>query len=300
MQRGPRGVEFWSSGTGGQVWTLYQRAPGAAWSNWEGPGFKGQPVPLRKIAAALQNNGNVMFAGLDDNGNLHTCGQGRPGGDWNGWDGPKVGGQRRPFRHIAASQQGGSRGVELWASDDDGQVWTLFQLTPGGPWSQWEGPGFKRQPTPLFKLAAAQQNNGNVMFWGLDRNGQLWCIGQDRPGGDWGGWNGPGTGGQPEPFVEIAASEQHGARDVQLWAVGASGQIWTLLKMNAGAPWSTWEGPRFKNQPAPMRKLAAAVQNTGCVMLFAVDDADQLWTIAQRSPGGEWGPWSQSSLPPAG
>lgn len=300
MQAGNRGIEFWSSGTSGQVWTLYQRTPGANWSNWEGPGFKGQPKPLRQLAAALQNNGNVMFAGLDDGGSLWTCGQGSPGGDWSGWSGPGVGDQPRSFQHLAASQQGGSRGVELWAAGDDGQVWTLYQLTAGGPWSRWEGPGFKGQPTPLFKLAAAQQNNGNVMFWGLDGKGLLWGISQGSPGGDWAAWQGPNFGGQPEPFVDIAASEQRGSRGVEIWGVGASGQIWTLYQLTAGGRWSNWEGPGFKGQPVPMRKIAAALQNNGNVLVWGVDNADQLWLIEQGSPGGDWGRWTQSSLPPLG
>lgn len=300
MQAGNRGIEFWSSGTSGQVWTLYQRTPGANWSSWEGPGFKGQPKPLRQLAAALQNNGNVMFAALDDNGSVWTCGQGSPGGDWNGWNGPNVGGQPGPFKHLAASQQGGNRGVELWASGDDGQVWTLYQITAGGPWSSWEGPGFKGQPTPMFKMAAAQQNNGNVMFFGLDSNGQVWAISQDWPGGDWGAWQGPGVGGQPEPFIDIAASEQNGSRGVEVWGISASGQIWTLYQITAGGPWSSWEGPGFKGQPVPMTKVVAALQNTGNVLLWSVDQSDQLWIIGQGSPGGDWGGWTQSSMPPPG
>ncbi|QIH08100.1 MULTISPECIES: hypothetical protein [unclassified Pseudomonas] len=300
MQGGNRGIELWVAGTPGQVWTLYQRTPGANWSAWEGPGFKNQPKPLMQLAAALQNNGNVLFAGLDGAGSVWTCGQGSPGGDWNAWNGPNVGAQPCAFEQLAASQQGGHRGVELWAAGADGQVWTLYQLTAGGAWSHWEGPGFKGQPTPLFKLAAAQQNNGNVMFWGLDREGRLWGIGQQSPGGDWGAWQGPGFVGQPEPFTAIAASEQLGNRGVELWGIGASGQLWTLYQTTAGGPWSRWEGPGFKQQPAPMKKVAAALQNTGCVLLWAVDNDNQLWQIAQGSPGGDWAGWTRTSPPPQG
>ncbi|UCZ85405.1 hypothetical protein LGQ10_03535 [Pseudomonas sp. L5B5] len=300
MQGGNRGIELWVAGTPGQVWTLYQRTPGANWSAWEGPGFKNQPKPLVQLAAALQNNGNVLFAGLDGAGSVWTCGQGSPGGDWNAWSGPNVGAQPCAFEQLAASQQGGHRGVELWAAGADGQVWTLYQLTAGGAWSHWEGPGFKGQPTPLFELAAAQQNNGNVMFWGLDLEGRLWGISQQSPGGDWGAWQGPGFVGQPEPFTAIAASEQLGNRGVELWGIGASGQLWTLYQTTAGGPWSHWEGPGFKHQPAPMKKVATALQNNGCVLLWAVDNDNQLWQIAQGSPGGDWAGWTRTSPPPRG
>ena len=73
---------------------------------------------------------------------------------------------------IAASQQGGNRGAQLWGVQFDGTVNTIYQLTPGGSWSQWmgsdwAGPGF---PEKTYDLAAAQQTNGCVQFWGLDAN----------------------------------------------------------------------------------------------------------------------------------
>ncbi|MGE1153510.1 hypothetical protein [Pseudomonas kitaguniensis] len=298
MQAGNRGIELWVASTSGQVWTLYQRSAGDNWSNWEGPGFKNQPTPLHQLAAALQNSGNVLFAGLDGAGSVWTCSQGSPGGDWNAWSGPNVGVQPCAFEQLAASQQGGSRGVELWAAGADGQVWTLYQITAGGRWSQWEGPGFKGQPAPLFKLAAAQQSNGSVMFWGLDREGKLWGISQHSAGGDWEAWQGPGFVGQPEAFTSITASQQQGNRGVELWGVGASGQVWTLYQTAPGGPWSKWEGPGFKGQPKPMKNIAAALQNNGCVLLWAVDNDNQLWHIAQGSAGGDWLGWASTSPPP--
>jgi hypothetical protein len=300
MQGGNRGIEFWSAASNGQIWTLYQQSPGADWSVWEGPGFKQQPVALRQLAAALQNNGNVLLVGLDDNGNGWTCGQTAPGGDWGAWGSLSLAPQPAPFRRVAASQQGGGRGIKLWTTGEDGQIWTLEQSSPGGNWTSWEGPGFRDQPVPMFKMAAAQQNNENIMFWGLDAEGRLWGIAQNAPGGGWDNWSGPNFSGQPEPFVEIAASEQGGSRGVEIWGVTAAGQIWTLYQTSAGGAWSSWEGPGFKGQAVPTRRVAAALQNTGNVMLWAVGPADDLWIISQLWPGGDWGPWSPAPDLPVG
>jgi hypothetical protein len=48
---------------------------------------------------------------------------------------------------LAASQQGGNRGAQLWGVQFNGTVNTIYQITPGGSWSQWmgndwAGPGF--------------------------------------------------------------------------------------------------------------------------------------------------------------
>jgi hypothetical protein len=296
QQGGSRGVELWATPSSGQISTLYQLTSGGRWSNWEGPGFKGQPVPMQRVAAAQQNNGNVMLFALNGQGSVYAVGQGSPGGDWGSWSGPSLGGQPGPFVSIAASAQGGSRGVELWAVGADGQIWTLYQLTAGGAWSHWEGPGFKGQPVPMRQMAAGLQNNGNVMLFTLDDNGFVRAISQQSPGGDWGPWSGAQLGGQPHAFTQIAATEQKGSRGVEVWGLGSDGQIWTLFQLTPGGSWSHWEGPGFKGQPKTMQQIAAALENNGNVMLFSVDSDGKMWSIGQNSPGGDWGPWS--TLPP--
>ncbi len=44
----------------------------------------------------------------------------------------------------AASRRrgGGARGAELWATDQNNQVWTTDQETAGGGWALWTGPNW--------------------------------------------------------------------------------------------------------------------------------------------------------------
>src|SRR5207249_3625964 len=69
---------------------------------------------------------------------------------------------------IAASQQGGPRGAQLWGNDQDNMLRTTYQETPGGGWSGWIGPNWADAPGSFIRMAAAQQNNGCVQFWGID------------------------------------------------------------------------------------------------------------------------------------
>ncbi len=39
---------------------------------------------------------------------------------------------------ITASQQGGTRGAQLWGAEDNGTLHTIFQETPGGGWGSRE------------------------------------------------------------------------------------------------------------------------------------------------------------------
>jgi len=300
QQSGNRGVELWTTDLSGQIWTLYQTTPGGAWSGWEGPGFKGQPVPAWQVAAADQNTGDLMLFTLDMEGSVWCIPQQSAGGNWGAWSGPSLNGQPCPFFQIAASQQNGNRGVELWGIDAEGQIWTLYQTTPGGAWSHWEGPGFKGQSVPMTRVAAAGQNTGSVMLFALDTNGSVWSIGQVSPGGNWGAWSGPNLADQPKPFHQISAAQQSGNRGVELWATDESGEIWTLYQTTPGGAWSKWEGPGFKGQTVPISRTAAAGQNNGDVELFALEFGGlALWSIAQSSAGGNWGAWIELPTPPA-
>lgn len=298
-QSGDRGVELWTIDATGQIWTIYQTTPGGAWSSWEGPRFKGQPVPAWQVTAAGQNTGCLILFILDLEGSVWCIKQLSPGGDWGDWTGPWLAGQPVPFVQFAAAAQGGDRGVSLKAIDQTGEIWVLYQTTPGGAWSNWEGPGFKGQPEPMRLLTQAGQNTGCLELFTTNKDGAVWAIPQTSPGGDWGAWTGPWLHGQPKPFYKISAAEQNGNRGVSLKTIDADGRMWVLYQTTPGGSWSNWEGPGFKNQPTPMRLLTQAGQNTGALEVFTIDTSGNLWTIKQLSPGGDWGPWSTMTMPPA-
>src|SRR4051812_1556919 len=93
---------------------------------------------------------------------------------------------------LTASQQGGNRGAQLWGVDYKGTLYTIYQKTPGGEWSDWVGQNWAGTgyPKQVYELAAAQQNDGRVQFWALDTKLQLWTTWQNAPGGNWTGWHG--------------------------------------------------------------------------------------------------------------
>lgn len=90
---------------------------------------------------------------------------------------------------LTASQQGGTRGAQLWGIRGDYTLVTTYQETPGGGWSGWSADGFAGAP-PVFELTAAEQNNGCVQLWAVTNLKQeLIGISQLSPGGDWGSWS---------------------------------------------------------------------------------------------------------------
>src|SRR5207253_3669300 len=77
---------------------------------------------------------------------------------------------------MAASQQGGSRGAQIWGVDQNYSLVSDFQITPGGSWSGWSSEDWANAPQQVIELTTCQQNNGCVQLWVIDDEQQLWSI----------------------------------------------------------------------------------------------------------------------------
>ena len=205
-----------------------------------------------------------------------------------------------PLLQVAASQQGGSRGAQVWGVTKDYGLTSSYQETPGGSWSAWMAPPWVAGgPTSVVQVTASQQNDGRVQLWVTDQQEQLWSIWQTSPGGGWSAWSGPNWNGAPKALVQICACQQGGPRGAQIWATTPTGKFQTAYQVSPGGGWSTWQDfrnpPGLNADPPPLIDLAAAEQNNGQAQLWGLDQKEQLWTVWQTVPGGSWtgwvGPW---------
>ena len=195
-----------------------------------------------------------------------------------------------PLLQIAASQQGGARGAQLWGITKDYGLTSSYQETPGGTWSAWMAPPWVAGgPTAVVQVTACQQNDGRVQLWVTDQQEQLWSIWQTSPGGGWSAWSGPNWNGAPKALMQICACQQGGPRGAQFWGTTVQGKLTSTFQETPGGGWSAWNS--FLNPPA-LIDLAAAQQNDGRVQLWGLDQREQLWSVWQTSPGGGWTAWS--------
>jgi hypothetical protein len=287
-QQGGLGLQLWGVTEDYILITCSQQTPGGNWSGWDP--WQAGPPQVTQIAACQQNDGRWELWATDAKQQLWTIWQLSVGGGWSQWSGPNWNGAPL-LNDIAAVQQGGSRGAQLWGITDRDMLLTTFQETPGGGWSSWSNTSFLDGP-PALAVAGAQQNNGNVGLWMLDQKQQLWFTSQTSPGGNWAAWSGPGWN-DAQPFQAIAAAQQGGPRGAQLWAIDEDYQIWTTFQETPGGGWSPWVGSGWSGTgPDPLAiQLAAAQQGNGCVQLWAIDPELNLHTITQQSPGGGWNSW---------
>jgi hypothetical protein len=206
--------------------------------------------------------------------------------------------QGAAVRAIAAASDGGGRGACLFVLDENGSLSFTAQEEPGGYWRMWEGPSFGGQPAAGSALACAGQNvDGRLILAMLDEGGKAWALSQDKEGGGWRGWDGPGLGSQSAPWKAIAAGQLSGPRGVALMAADAQGQVWICYQMNPGADWSGWSSglaARSGGQGFAADSLAMASQGNGQLILFALSGGKV--AALPQTPDQLWGAWSPLGL----
>jgi hypothetical protein len=197
---------------------------------------------------------------------------------------------------LTAAQQGGNRGAQIWGVDFKGKLYTAYQGSPGGGWSDWGGVGWTdpKEPKSIYELAAAQTvPDGRVFFWALDLKYKLWARWQTSPGGNWSPWH-ENYNALPAKVraKKIAAVRGGGGQGMYLFTISEDGYlIYSYMILPAGN-WSPWTN--FQPTPENSRfvEVTGCEQKDGRSAVWALDTKRQLWGAGQEAPGGKWGPWS--------
>ena len=199
------------------------------------------------------------------------------------------------LRKLTASQQGGNRGAQIWGVDIKGTLYTTYQKTPGGTWSDWMSSGWaeKNYPKQVYELAAAQRYDGAVQLWVLDMKSQIWTTWQASPGGDWHPWQGPGWNNAPPSMKlkKISATQLAGAHGLQFWGITDEGVLVGCYQITPSGAYSPWQDWARTPENSRWLEVSGCKQGNGLGALWGIDEKQQLWCMFQKVQGGEWGPW---------
>jgi hypothetical protein len=223
---------------------------------WNGPekiGPAGIANPGCPLTVSQQFGGNQIDVFLiDKNGQLNVFWVDNAGA----WNGPeKIGpaGLVKPGSFVAASQQFGLIQTDVFLVDEAGQL-NVFWVDGFGAWNGPEKIGPAGLANPGCALAASQQFGGNQTdVFLIDKNGQLNVFWVDNAGA----WNGPekiGPAGIAQPGSLVAASQQFGLTQTDVFLVDKNGQLNVFWVDGFGA----WNGPE-KIGPA-------GIANPGCAL----------------------------------
>jgi hypothetical protein len=208
---------------------------------WAGPGRIGPAAkfPAGAPLAASQQIGLAqtdVFA-IDDNGTMNVSWVVNAGA----WAGPApIGpaGKYPPGGAVAASQQIGLSQTDVFAVDKTGTLDVMWVVNAGA----WAGPaalgpaGKYPAGAPIAVSRQIGLNQTDVFV--VDKNGTLavmWVVGA-------GAWNGPaalGPAGKFPPVASLAASQQIGLEQTDVFVVDKTGTLNVMWVVGAGA----WNGP---------------------------------------------------------
>ena len=147
-----------------------------------------------------------------------------------------------PVIQIAASQQSGNRGAQLWAVTEDYQLITTYEAWPGSGWVAWSSPDWDGAPDQIIQVTACDQGDGCVQIFVLDYKQQIWTNTQTSPGGDWAGWQGPNWNSIPQ-LMQLCSSTQGGGVGAQIWGITAEDQLGSTWQSTPGGGWEGWFTP---------------------------------------------------------
>ena len=209
--------------------------------NWGGPGQIGPAglfPPGAPVASSRQfglNQTDVFV--VDKHGSLQVMWVVNAGA----WGGPgQIGptGLFPPGASIAASQQIGLNQTDVFIVDKNGNLQVMWVVNAGA----WGGPG-QMGPAGLFPpgapIAASRQIGlSQTDVFVVDKHGNLqvmWVVNA----GAWGGPGRMGPAGLFPPGAPIAASQQFGLSQTDVFVVDKQGSLQVMWVVNAGA----WGGP---------------------------------------------------------
>lgn len=203
---------------------------------------------------------------------------------------------------LTASQQGGNRGAQLWGVDFKGKLFTIYQKSPGGEWSNWMGPEWAptNHPKQVYELAACQLDDGRVQLWVLDMKREIWTILQQGPGGNWDGWwHGTSWNNAPAKFKKLVATHMgkpgRPSADVRSTGmfIGLKEDGFLAVCFLTGTRWT-----RFRDnwhpttQDSRFIEVTACQQRDGRLMVWGLDERRQLWGTGEQTAGtGDFGDW---------
>ncbi|GAA0941957.1 LuxR C-terminal-related transcriptional regulator [Virgisporangium aurantiacum] len=147
-------------------------------------------VPLISTAVTPNADGRMAMFAIDTYHHAHVRTQMAAGSDtWSDWSRIAT----NMWTLVAATNGNGL--IEVFGTDNDGDLWHLWQSAPNsGSWSEWMGGFANNMSTAPSTLSVTAAANGGLTLFGLDQSGQVWGTTQyigsngSNGGGSWSPW----------------------------------------------------------------------------------------------------------------
>ncbi len=308
-------LEAFARAQDNNIWRATQATPGGPWLGWQplqaGLSFAGDPVVGQEKDGRLI----VLATGIDSA--IWADVQTAPNKAWAGWHPvlmPAVKGLT--FSGTPAVARNLDDTIEIFALGSDHAIWHDRQSATGA-WSGWQAiqadasvPPDLATPIPSFigVPVVAQDGDGRLELFAMNKDGTLWLIFQQVPNGSWYGWL-PLQSKAPASFVGAPAALRDATGHLELFARDAKGDVWHNQQTTEGGAWAGWK-PLTQGVVATSHSAAEATMlltsdpvigqdANGRLEIFALGKDQNLWVNFQITAGGDWYGWLplQSNAP---
>ncbi len=234
------GVGLWTIDSSGWIWATGSPSPGSfsSWVAWQ----KYQSLgPAKQIAAGARSDGTIELWAIDASGAIWSAWQWSPNNHtYSSWQKNWSGGTQ-PFvaTQIAVAPLS-DKGLQFWAIDDKGAIWSLWQTTsdPNSPWTAWSSSWSKlaSQPFTASKIAAAPLPNQLVQLFVTDNTGAVWNTAKasTQPGAAWTQWTKSWISDTTPSSQTVCTTKG------SVWVVDTSGHLWTTVWSSATSSFWNW------------------------------------------------------------
>jgi len=283
-------IEIFGMQSGGVLWHIWQTAPNNGWS---AGGVLGQPgTPIVGSAAVGKNqDGRLEVFGVGQDKALHHIWQTSPNNGWSSWSslaapppGIDIGDPR-----VINNQDGR---LEVFVQAADGNVWHVWQTAPNNGWSSWSSLGIPPAGVANGAPFVGRNSDGRLELFVTGDDGNLYHMWQLAPNSGWSTWVALTTPLTIELFgLGTVSNDSSGS--LRVLTIGADGALWTIAQSVPSNGWGNW---RFLDGAPRAQALngdqipAASLQANGIFSAFVLGEDGNIWTIAQTTPNGPWGP----------
>lgn len=230
-------LEVFLNGSDGNLWHIWQLTPGKDWSNWVSLNKPPNTTSFSIPVAAKNADGRIEAFTVGSDGALWHIWQTAPGNGWGNWfsSGKPAAGLSGAFIPPTVSRNADGR-LEVFANGSDGELYHIWQHTPGGTWGGWFT---LEQPLSTYTIgngSVAQNKDGHLEFLVNAVDGALWHIWQTDGGKSWGMWyslgSPTGTTTEAYPFVIANADGR-----LEAFTSTAQGSLWHSWQVTPGGNW---------------------------------------------------------------
>lgn len=184
--------------------------------------------------------------------------------------------------------------LEVFSVTQDGAIWHIWQLLPGGPWTQWAG---LAPPAGLTAPPVVSSNLDGRMEVFAVQSGSLWHIWQTAPNN---GWSPGGLLGSPAAGIlgDVGIGNNQDGR-IEVFAVGSDGELYHLWQVAPNSGWTGWSTLGSPPSGIPVGGPCVGSNADGRLEVFLMARDGQIWHLWQVAPNSGWSTWASLGGPSA-